>query len=146
MSDEEKKAIEVVNKIRIDFFNSKYKEIHSIDELAERYEALCAVLNLIEKQDKQLKQKDKEIEDNNKEIVRLGKTANEYKKAINCKDCDCCVCDAHINTLELRAEIEKQDKIIAEAIKWIENTMNDPNIRGCNLGDLQLLLDILEGE
>jgi hypothetical protein len=24
--------------------------------------------------------------------------------------------------------------------------MNDPNIRGCNLGDLQLLLDILEGE
>jgi hypothetical protein len=144
MTDEEKKAIDKLN----DFMFRKGHLPDFVDKIIENdvIKSIETVLNLIEKQNKQLKQKDKEIEENNREIVRLGKTANEYKKAINCKDCDCCVCDAHINTLELRAEIEKKDKIITEAIKWIEDTMNDSNVRGCNLGDLQLLLDILEGE
>ena len=53
-----------------------------------------------------------EIEEKDREIIRLGRKANEYEKAINCKDCDCCICEAHINTLELRAEIEKKDKQI----------------------------------
>lgn len=32
-----------------------------------------------------------------------------------------------------------------KAIKWIKNRINDRNITGCNLGDLQLLLNILIG-
>ena len=31
-----------------------------------------------------------------------------------------------------------------QAIKWIKNAMNNSNIKGCNLEDLQLLLDILK--
>lgn len=33
-----------------------------------------------------------------------------------------------------------------QAIKWIKNTMNNSNIKGCNLEDLQLLLDILKNK
>lgn len=39
---------------------------------------------------------------------------------------------------------EKGKARIQEAITWINNTMNDSHVIGCNLGDLQLLLDILE--
>lgn len=44
------------------------------------------------------------------------------------------------------SELDKKDKIINDAKQWIENTMNDRRIVGCNLGDLQMLLDILESE
>lgn len=44
----------------------------------------------------------------------------------------------------LEQEDIRKDKIINDAIKWIENTMNDTRVIGCNLGDLQLLLDILK--
>lgn len=54
------------------------------------------------------------LEEKDREIIRLGRKANEYKKAINCKDCDCSVCEAHINTLELIAEIEKKDIALKE--------------------------------
>lgn len=55
MTKEQEEVFEKVNKIRIDFFDSKYKEIHTNDELEEKYEALCEVLAM-------LKEKDKEIE------------------------------------------------------------------------------------
>lgn len=37
-------AIEVVNRIRIDFFDNKYREIHTDDEVAEKYDALGTIL------------------------------------------------------------------------------------------------------
>ena len=40
-------AIEKVNRIRIDFFDSKYKDIHTENELAEKYEALSTILQYI---------------------------------------------------------------------------------------------------
>ena len=41
-------AFNKVNKIRIDFFDSKYKDVHTEDELAEKYEALCIILQYIQ--------------------------------------------------------------------------------------------------
>lgn len=44
--------------------------------------------------------------------------------------------DAILSTLQIRST----------AIEWVERRMADGNTVGCNLGDLQLLLDILEGD
>ena len=38
------KAIEVVNRIRVDFFDNKYKDFHTANELEEKYEALGTIL------------------------------------------------------------------------------------------------------
>lgn len=99
MNDKEKKAIEKIEKQIL------IGECEKAIGVPIYISDLKIVLNLIENQKA-------EIEDKDREIIRLGRKANEYKKAINCKDCDCCICEAHINTLELRAEIEKKDKQI----------------------------------
>lgn len=100
MNDKENKAIKRcyrrINELKLNFAITN-----------EDLNAIETVLNLIENQKA-------EIEDKDREIIRLGRKANEYKKAINCKDCDCCICEAHINTLELRAEIEKKDIALRE--------------------------------
>ena len=82
-----------------------------VDKADETNEAIETVLNELEKKEK--------------EIARLGKTANEYKKAIQCEKCNCSVCEAHINTLELRAELEKKDKIINEMSNFINSMSNE---------------------
>lgn len=64
MTKEQEKAIEIVNRIRIDFFDNKYESIHTENELEEKYEALCEVLS-------SLKEKDAEIEEY-KRIITSG--------------------------------------------------------------------------
>lgn len=83
-------------------------------EFNKDIEAIETVLNLIEKQEAEIEEKDREI-------IRCSRAANEYKKAVKCKECDCCICEAHINTLELSAEIEKKDKEI-KCLKCLHNT------------------------
>lgn len=85
--------------------------------------------------------------DKEKEAIEHFEILNEIYKKTNYNYLDLKYTDSEYDNSKILLNlIKKQDKIITEAIKWIENTMNDPNIRGCNLGDLQLLLDILEGE
>lgn len=48
----EQEVFEKVNRIRIDFFDSKYKDVHTDDELEEKYEALGDVLNMLKEKDK----------------------------------------------------------------------------------------------
>ena len=100
-------SIEIIKNMFIDYDKNfeYYGDFPTLN--LERKKAIEIVLNLLEKQKA-------EIEDKDREIIRLGRKANEYKKAINCKDCDCCICEAHINTLELRAEIEKKDIALRE--------------------------------
>lgn len=69
----EQEVFEKVNRIRIDFFDSKYKDVHTDDELEEKYEALGDVLNM-------LKEKDNLINEQLKENVRLQKELNEENK------------------------------------------------------------------
>ena len=73
-------AFEKVDRIRIDFFDSKYKDFHTEDELAEKYEALAKILQYI-KYDSIPKKK---IEDRLKQLDY--RTANKlelsYKKEV----------------------------------------------------------------
>lgn len=69
----EQEVFEKVNRIRVDFFDSKYKDIHTDDELEEKYEALGDVLSM-------LKEKDKLINKQLKENVSLQKELNEENK------------------------------------------------------------------
>lgn len=98
MNDKEKKAIKRcyrrINELKLNFAITN-----------EDLNAIKTVLNLIEKQKAEIEEKDREI-------IRCSRAANEYKKAVKCKECDCSICEAHINTLELSEEIEKKDKII----------------------------------
>ncbi len=68
------KAFEIVNKIRIDFFDNKYKTIYTDDEVEEKYEALGTILryikyNSISKEviEKKVKELDKTYEDSKDE-------------------------------------------------------------------------------
>lgn len=54
------------------------------------------------------------LEKYKKDYISTSKRTNEYKKAIECEKCNCSVCQAHLNNIELQAELEKKDKIINE--------------------------------
>ena len=99
MNDKEKKAIEKIEKQIL------IGECEKAIGVPIYISDLKTVLNLIEKQKAEIEEKDREI-------IRCSRAANEYKKAVKCKECDCSICEAHINTLELSEEIEKKDKII----------------------------------
>ena len=58
----EQEVFEKVNRIRIDFFDSKYKDVHTDDELEEKYEALGDVLNMLKEKDKEIEKQDKMID------------------------------------------------------------------------------------
>lgn len=77
MTKEQEKAIEIVNRIRIDFFDNKYESIYTENELEEKYEALCEVLS-------SLKEKDAEIEEYKRiittEIINAAKDELVQKK------------------------------------------------------------------
>lgn len=50
------------------------------------------------------------LEKYKKDYISTSKRTNEYKKAIECEKCNCSVCQAHLNNIELQAELEKKDK------------------------------------
>lgn len=77
-----------------------------------------------------------------KDAIKEMKSLSPSKEAINIilGNIDALV---DINRQQER-EIKRKETRINEAKKWIENTMKDRC--GCNLGDLRLLLDILEGD
>lgn len=74
----EQEVFEKVNRIRIDFFDSKYKDVHTDDELEEKYEALGDVLNM-------LKDLQKENKYMHSELDRQQTTINNYAKEIEKK-------------------------------------------------------------
>ena len=100
MTKEQEQAIKVLEQYKkecIEEYKVELDDKDNIDQphafyLHQQIEAIYTVLNM-------LKEKDKEI-------IKLAERANEYKKAITCKDCDCSICQAHINNLKLREEIE----------------------------------------
>ena len=104
MTKEQEETLEKVNRIRIDFFDSKYKDVHTDDELEEKYEALGDVLNMLKENSAEIEQKNTEIEKKNKQIKLMAQTILEntselktfwcngctqiancpYKEAVNC--------------------------------------------------------------
>ena len=95
----EQEVFEKVNRIRIDFFDSKYKDVHTDDELEEKYEALGDVLSMLKEKDKEIDKQDRELKH------RLCKEVNQ-----------------------MFAEVEKQDKIIDLMAEYIANRDNDEDI------------------
>lgn len=82
------KAIEEVDKIRTDFFDSKYKDFHTETELAEKYEALCTILQYIKYDSiskKQIEDKIKELNEGiRKDMENYDKIEDEsWKRAIH---------------------------------------------------------------
>lgn len=85
------------------------------------------------------------IVDNDK--IKTQIYVSDLKALLNELDKDNNIISDLQNEVTLKqCELDKKDKIINNAKQWIENTMNDRHIVGCNLGDLQMLLDILESE
>ena len=76
MTKEQEETLEKVNRIRIDFFDSKYKDVHTDDELEEKYEALGDVLNM-------LKENSAEIEQKNTELAEKSAEIEKYKSLYN---------------------------------------------------------------
>lgn len=76
----EQEVFEKVNRIRIDFFDSKYKDVHTDDELEEKYEALGDVLSMLKEKDKEIEKKDKQIDLMANYIVDLIKYNNPEEK------------------------------------------------------------------
>ena len=78
--------------------------------------------------------------------MNIQETIEKIKRQILIGECEKSIgIPVYISDLKtVLAELDKKDKIIKNAKKWIDTTMSDGNITGCNLGDLQLLLDILE--
>ena len=145
MNDEEIKAIERCNEL--------IKESHSCWIGITNQVAIQTVLNLIEKQKADIEEYKAKLEykqyndlDNiefEKYIEKIVKERTEkLYKGIETLKRDFEIVDHECSRLE--QEDIRKDKIINDAIKWIENTMNDSRVTGCNLGDLQLLLDILK--
>lgn len=102
------------DKEAIERCNELIKESHSCWIGITNQVAIQTVLNLIEKQKEEIETLKRDFEIVDHECSRLEQ------------------------------EDIRKDKIINDAIKWIENTMNDSRVTGCNLGDLQLLFDILK--
>ena len=101
----EEDVFEKVNRIRIDFFDSKYKDVHTDDELEEKYEALGDILNM-------LKEKDKEIEH----------WKNGFERELE---------DNRKNTCELLKQdliIREKDKQIDLSAEFIKNNMSEKKI------------------
>lgn len=98
MTDEQEIAIERLNRFKTIEISYSGTFAMTLIQLERLQEAIEIVLDM-------LKEKDKEI-------IKLSERANEYKKAITCKDCDCSICQAHINNLKLREEIEELEKNI----------------------------------
>lgn len=96
MTDEQEIAIERLNRFKTIEISYSGTFAMTLIQLERLQEATEIVLDM-------LKEKDKEI-------IKLSERANEYKKAITCKDCDCSICQAHINNLKLREEIEELEK------------------------------------
>ena len=93
MTDEQEIAIERLNRFKtIEEISYSGTFAMTLIQLERLQEAIETVLDM-------LKEKDKEI-------IKLAERANEYKKALTCKDCDCSICQAHINNLKLREENE----------------------------------------
>ena len=80
MTKEQEETLEKVNRIRIDFFDSKYEDVHTDDELEEKYEALGDVLNMLKEKDKEIEKKDKQIDLMANYIVDLIKYNNPEEK------------------------------------------------------------------
>lgn len=105
----EQEVFEKVNRIRIDFFDSKYKDVHTDDELEEKYEALGDVLNM-------LKEKDKEIEELKQALARnIAKNfTSSMKESAKSKE------DLEMLNKGWQIELEKKDKqidLMARAFK-----------------------------
>ena len=92
MTDEQEIAIERLNRFKTIEISYSGTFAMTLIQLERLREAIEIVLDM-------LKEKDKEI-------IKLAERANEYKKALTCKDCDCSICQAHINNLKLREENE----------------------------------------
>lgn len=121
MTDEQEIAIERLNRFKtIEVLYGTFAMTSG--QLERLKEAIEVVLNM-------LKEKDKEI-------IKLSERANEYKKAITCKDCDCSICQAHINNLKLREEnelakeqLEKQNREIEELEKIVDRLTDEQEER-----------------
>lgn len=105
-------------------------------------QAIQIVLNIIKKQEEDIEDYEKilDIYDERKYRKQYLEEERAKRKNLLYPDSD----EIYQRYFEQKEEIEKKDKIINDAIKWIENTMNDSRVTGCNLGDLQLLFDILK--
>ena len=97
----EQEVFEKVNRIRIDFFDRKYKDVHTDDELEEKYEALGDILNM-------LKEKDKEIEELKQALARnIAKNfTSSMKESEKSKE------DLEMLNRGWQIELERKDKII----------------------------------
>ena len=73
----EQEIFEKVNRIRIDFFDSKYKDVHTDDELEEKYEALGDILNMLKENSAEIEQKNTELAEKNAEIEQKDKMINK---------------------------------------------------------------------
>ena len=51
-----------------------------------------------------------------------------------------------MNSSKLSEQLNKEKEKNQNALKWINNFMDNGNTIGCNFGDLMILLDILEEE
>ena len=105
----EQEVFEKVNRIRIDFFDSKYKDVHTDDELEEKYEALGDVLNM-------LKEKDKEIENLKMEKDEAWEEWNNLEQG------------TYEEEQRLKSAIKKKNKIIDLMAEYIANRDNDEDI------------------
>ena len=97
----EQEVFEKVNRIRIDFFDRKYKDVHTDDELEEKYEALGDILNM-------LKEKDKEIEELKQALARnIAKNfTSSMKESEKSKE------DLEMLNRGWQIELKRKDKII----------------------------------
>ena len=99
MTKEQEKAIEIVNRIRIDFFDNKYESIYTENELEEKYEALCEVLSSLKEKDAEIEEykriitteiinaaKDELVQKKNKEIEQKEKQIDLMAKAFKQDD------------------------------------------------------------
>ena len=80
MTKEQEETLEKVNRIRIDFFDSKYKDVHTDDELEEKYEALGDVLNMLKENSAEIEQKNTELAEKSAEIEKYKYL---YQKALD---------------------------------------------------------------
>ena len=104
----EQEVFEKVNRIRIDFFDRKYKDVHTDDEIEEKYEALGDILNM-------LKEKDKEIEELKQALARnIAKNfTSSMKESEKSKE------DLEMLNKGWQIELEKKDKIIDLMSEWL---------------------------
>lgn len=107
----EQEVFEKVNRIRIDFFDRKYKDVHTDDELEEKYEALGDILNMLKEKDKKIEKKDEYIETQEENYKNLISGVSFIAQELELEE------DGTID--EIYAEIKKKDRTISKMANYI---------------------------